>query len=504
MPHRPTFDEFAELARTHTLIPVYRQVTGDTLTPVSAFKHLDSAEQAFLFESVVGGERHGRYSFVGAGPFLTLEAFGHTITLTDASGQRQFHHPDPLKYLEERLAHYHAPDLPDLPRFSGGAVGYAGYDTVRYVERLPNPPPDDRHIPDLSFSFYDRMLVFDHVTKTVKVVAHGHLADGADPRSAYERACREVDALVERLQQPVVGLAVVDIEPKRGPSAAGLPWPEPRYRSNFTPERFEAAVRKARDYIFAGDIFQVVLSQRFETETTADPFDVYRALRVVNPSPFMFYLRAGAVTLVGASPEIMCRVENGEVVVRPLAGTRKRGATPAEDLALAEELLQDPKERAEHIMLVDLARNDVGRVATLGSVRISDLLTVERYSHVMHLSSTVTGTLAPGKTAFDALRASLPAGTLSGAPKIRAMQIIDELEPCRRGPYGGAVGYVDFRGNMDTCILLRTMVLLGHTAYLQAGAGVVADSIPEREFQETVNKAMSLMSALDIAEKQLR
>jgi anthranilate synthase component 1 len=304
---------------------------------------------------------------------------------------------------------------------------------------------------------------------------------------------------VERLQRGVADLQLTDIDP-----LAPRPSPlAPRVSRHFTRDQFESAVRRAVEYINAGDIFQVVLSQRFRAETRARPFDVYRALRVVNPSPFMFYLRAGSVTLVGASPEIMCRVEGGEITNRPLAGTRSRGQTPDEDRQLAEELLADPKERAEHIMLVDLARNDVGRVSRLGSVRIGDLLAVERYSHVMHLSSTVTGTLLPGKTAFDALRASLPAGTLSGAPKIRAMQIIDELEPHRRGPYGGAVGYVDFGGNMDTCIALRTMVILGQTAYVQAGAGIVADSVPASEYQETVNKAMSLLRALEVAETQL-
>ena len=324
-----------------------------------------------------------------------------------------------------------------------------------------------------------------------------------DLRRAYADTCARVDSLVERLQRGVADIQLTDIDPVAPTNSGGSRPPLARVQSNFTQPQFEDAVRKAVEYINAGDIFQVVLSQRFRTETRARPFDVYRALRVVNPSPFMFNVRAGAVTLVGASPEIMCRVENGEITNRPLAGTRPRGKSPDEDRRLAEELVNDPKERAEHIMLVDLARNDVGRVATLGSVRIGDLLAVERYSHVMHLSSTVTGTLLPGKTAFDALRASLPAGTLSGAPKVRAMEIIDELEPHRRGPYGGAVGYVDFSGNMDTCIALRTMVILGQTAYVQAGAGIVADSVPESEYQETVNKAMSLLRALEVAETQL-
>jgi anthranilate synthase component 1 len=520
MPHRPTFDQFAELARSHTVVPVYRQLTGDSLTPVSAFCKIQEGDWAFLFESVVGGERIGRYSFLGAGPFRTFEAYGTKTRTRDGTGKWvEAEAADPLKVLEGMLAEYRAPHLPGLPRFCGGAVGYAGYDTVRYVEKLPNAPPDDRRVPDLCFGFYDRMVIFDHVAKTIAVVAHatglgepGASAPGGLER-AYADACRRVDQLVERLQRGVADLQLTDIDPvasgdrEVAGSSTGQPAtsrsPLARTSSNFTREGFEAVVAKAREYIHAGDIFQVVLSQRFQTETRARPFDVYRALRVVNPSPFMFYVRAGAVTLVGASPEIMCRVENGEITNRPLAGTRPRGTTPEDDRRLAEELAADPKERAEHIMLVDLARNDVGRVAQIGSVKIADLLAVERYSHVMHLSSTVTGRLRPGLSAFDALRASLPAGTLSGAPKIRAMEVIDELEPHRRGPYGGAVGYVDFSGNTDTCIALRTMVILGQTAYVQAGAGIVADSVPAAEYQETVNKAMSLLRALDVAETQL-
>ncbi|MDY3552503.1 anthranilate synthase component I [Gemmata sp. JC717] len=500
MHFRPTFDEFAALAREHTVVPVYRRLTADTLTPVSAFCKLQEGDWSFLFESVVGGERVGRYSFLGAGPFRTFEAFGTRTVTREGAKAVEGESADPLRVLEEMIGEFRAPHLPGLPRFCGGAVGYAGYDTVRYVERLPNAPADDRGLPDLSFGFYDRMVVFDHAAKTILAVAHARTRANDDLRAAYAAACRQVDELVERLQRGVADLQLTDIDPKAPRAAAGA---RPPLASNFTRAGFEAAVEKAREYINAGDAFQIVLSQRFRTETTARPFDIYRALRVVNPSPFMFYLRAGAVTLVGASPEIMCRVENGVITNRPLAGTRRRGATPEEDAQLATELLADPKERAEHIMLVDLARNDVGRVAELGSVKISDLLTVERYSHVMHLSSTVTGKLRPELTAFDAMRASLPAGTLSGAPKVRAMEIIDELEPHRRGPYGGAVGYVDFGGNMDTCIALRTMVLLGQTAYVQAGAGLVADSVPATEYQETVDKAASLLRAIEVAETQL-
>ncbi len=509
MPHFPPFDQFCELARTHSVVPVYRQLTGDTLTPVSAFCKLQEGEWSFLFESVVGGERISRYSFLGSGPFRSFEAYGTRTRTRDGNGPWvEGESADPIADLERMVAAYRAPSLPGLPLFCGGAVGYAGYDTVRYVERLPNAPPDDRKIPDLCFGFYDRMVIFDHAAKTVLVVANAIAGEAGsnttteELRERYAQACTRADQLVERLQRGVADLQLTDIDPRAnaapgsGPGIAGV-------ESNFTRAEFEAAVEKIREYIHAGDAFQIVLSQRFRTQTRARPFDIYRALRVVNPSPFMFYVRAGEVTLVGASPEIMCRVENGVITNRPLAGTRKRGATPDEDRALAEELVADPKERAEHIMLVDLARNDVGRVAELGSVQIGDLLTVERYSHVMHLSSTVTGTLQPGLTAFDALRASLPAGTLSGAPKVRAMEIIDELEPQRRGPYGGAVGYVDFSGNMDTCIALRTMVLLGQTAYVQAGAGVVADSVPAAEYDETVNKAMSLIRAIEVAETQL-
>jgi anthranilate synthase component 1 len=503
MRHRPSLEEFVELARGASVVPVYRQLIGDTLTPVSAFCKIQEGDWAFLFESVVGGERVGRYSFLGSGPFLRFQAFDRRVQIQDAgtAGRParpvEFDHPDPLRLLEEKLAAYRAPSLPGLPRFCGGAVGYAGYDTVRYVERLPNPPPDDRQLPDLCFAFYDRMVIFDHITKTIAVVAHAHApGGGADElKRSYQEACGRVDRLVERLQQGVADLQLTDIAPV---GETQLP-----YRSNFTAEAFQAAVAKCKEYIKAGDAFQVVLSQRLETETRARPFDIYRTLRVVNPSPFMFYLKAGPTCLVGASPEILVRVEGDVVTLRPLAGTRRRGRTEEEDARLAAELLADPKERAEHIMLVDLGRNDVGRVARYGTVQLSDVMTVERYSHVMHISSNVSGRLREGMSAFDALRAGLPAGTLSGAPKVRAMEIIDELEPHRRGPYGGAVGYIDFSGNMDTCIALRTMVLKGQTAYLQAGAGIVADSVPAAEYEETINKAMGLLRALEIAETQL-
>jgi len=503
MRHRPSFEEFVALTRSSAepvgLVPVYRQLIGDTLTPVSAFCKIQEGDWSFLFESVIGGERLGRYSFVGCGPFLRFQAHGNRVRIDETPPSARavpttLEHPDPLRLLEERLSAYRAPALPGLPRFCGGAVGYAAYDSVRYVERLPHPPMDDRGLPDLSFAFYDRMVIFDHLNKTVAVVAHAHI-DPANLRHCYDTACERVDRLVERLHQGVADLQLTDIEPLGDATAA--------FRSNFERAAFEAAVERCKEYIFAGDIFQVVLSQRLQTETRARPFDIYRTLRVVNPSPFLFYLKAGPLCLVGSSPEIMARVEGDKVTIRPLAGTRRRGRNEEEDDRLAAELLADPKERAEHIMLVDLGRNDVGRVARYGTVQLSDTMSVERYSHVMHLCSTVTGRLQPGKTAFDALRACLPAGTLSGAPKVRAMEIIDELEPHRRGPYGGAVGYVDFSGNMDTCIALRTLVLKGQTAYIQCGAGIVADSIPASEYEETLNKARGLLRALEMAEKQL-
>ena len=389
---------------------------------------------------------------------------------------------------------YRVAAVPNLPPFCGGAVGYAGYDVVRYSEHLPDAPADDRHVPDLAFAFYDQMVVFDNVTKTIVVVAMARLdKKGVTPEQAYAAACRRVDSLVEQLATRPSDLTPVDIQPELEPTV--------QYKSNFTQRQFEAAVDKCVEYIRAGDIFQVVFSQRLELQIDAHPFEIYRMLRVVNPSPFMFYVRTPSVTLVGSSPEIMVRVVDGHVTVRPLAGTRRRGKTDDEDQRLAEELLADPKERAEHVMLVDLGRNDVGRVCQYRSVDVSDVMVIERYSHVMHITSNVAGRLAPGKTAFDALQACLPAGTVSGAPKVRAMQIIDEIEPHRRGPYAGAVGYVDFSGNMDTCIALRTIVIQGDKAYVQAGAGIVADSVPANEWQETLNKARGLLRAIDLAER---
>ncbi len=515
--HYPTWDQFRDLAnqgleknRTTAeqasdegkpfavMVPVYRQLFSDTLTPVSAYSRIRTSTCSFLFESVVGGEQVGRYSFSGANPFLTISASGELVVIeTDPSrtmeSPRSYTSQDPLGELEALLGRYPGVHLPELPRFIGGAVGYAGYDTVRYVEHLPKAPYDDRQLPDLVFSIYDLMVIFDHIQKTVLVVAHVPVY-GKVSLADYESACERIDLLVEKLSQPDQ-LAIADVKPL-GPVSEG-------YTSNFSQAGFEEIVEKAKEYIRSGDIFQVVLSQRLTRRSKASPLDIYRALRVVNPSPFMFLLETAESQLIGASPEIMVRVEEGETTIRPLAGTRRRGRTIEEDRALEVELLADEKELAEHIMLVDLARNDVGRVAAFGTIRLSDMMRVERYSHVMHITSNVSGQLAEGKTPLDALRSGLPAGTVSGAPKVRAMQIIDELEPHRRGPYGGAVGYIDFSGNLDTCIALRTLVVKDGVVYLQAGAGIVADSVPALEYEETLNKAKALLRAIEVAEKQL-
>lgn len=501
-PYRPTFEEFARLAEAADRAPVWRRLVSDSLTPVSAFHRLEATGDSpvsCLFESVIGGEKVGRYSFLATDPYLLLEAHGTSVTRTEFHGDTpqvaSEEVENPLETLRAEVSKVQVAHPEGLPPFVGGAIGYAGYDTVRYVERLPNAPTDDRELPDLAFGFFDHLLVFDNVDKTLTVLVLAKTGDGADLRAAYNEACERVDELVRRVSTPAEELAPADID-----TAGGVSLP---FESNFTQEGFESAVNQCVEYIRAGDIFQVVLSQRLETAFDADPFELYRTLRVVNPSPFMFHVKMPGCTLVGSSPEIMVRVTDGHTTVRPLAGTRPRGKDEAEDEALAEELLADPKERAEHVMLVDLGRNDIGRVAQYGSVELSDVMVIERYSHVMHITSNVTGQLTDDKDAFDALAACLPAGTVSGAPKVRAMEIIDELEPHRRGPYAGAVGYLDFAGDMDTCIALRTVVLTGGKAYVQAGAGVVADSSPTAEYQETLNKARGLLKAIEVTKQRL-
>lgn len=511
----PSRDGFKQLVGHGATMPVFRRFLADELTPVAAYARLSArAEHAFLLESVVGGERVARYSFIGADPavvFRVKNGIG-TIQYRGGDSVRLDAVSDPLQALEElaegdrsvprdRLG----ASAMSLPRFTGGAVGFTSYDTIRYYEQLPGQSADDRRLDDLSFGIYREMVVYDHVSRTVLVIATARL-DSESPDVAYQGAIDQIERVSEQLLGSAPPEAVQPMRPL-DPDDRGLV----SFESNFSRDEFEAAVRAAKEYILAGDIFQLVLSQRLRTRFEGDPFDIYRALRHVNPSPFMFFVKSPDATLIGASPEILCRVDDGVVTNRPLAGTRRRGRTAEEDKALEMELLADPKDRAEHIMLVDLGRNDVGRVAEVGTVNLTESMAVERYSHVMHLSSNVTGRLRSGLSACDALRVALPVGTVSGAPKVRAMEIIDGLERVRRGPYGGAVGYLDFSGNMDMCIALRTMVAMpvseprnGTSEWcvdIQVGAGIVADSDPSAEYEETMNKARAQLAAMEIASR---
>ena len=487
----PDLPGFQSAAADAEIIPVYRQLLADHLTPVTAFEVLGRDAHAFLLESVVGGEKIGRYSFIATSPSLVYTCIGGAALVQSTDGaRREFHTNDPLRDLAELLPTRRFHRNPKLPAFTGGLVGFAGYDVARFYEpeKLPSDrTKDDRKLPDAVFGLYTELVIFDHVDKTIKVVSDAVVtpnASASEIESAYRDACRRVDEIVQRLSQPSAStLGEIDFDK---PTTLA-------FNSNLSRDQFEDIVLRGKEYIKAGDIFQFVPSQRLRVQSEAQPFDVYRALRVVNPSPFMFYLKNPSCTLIGSSPEILCRVHDGVMTSRPLAGTRRRGADAAEDAELEKELLADPKDRAEHIMIVDLHRNDIGRAAKVGSVKINDVMTVERYSHVMHIVTNVTGELAEGMTPFDALRVSLPVGTVSGAPKLRAMQIIDELEPTRRGPYGGAVGYADFAGNLETCIALRTIVWKNGVYDVQAGAGVVADSVPSQEYDETMNKAKALL-----------
>ena len=487
--YTPTLDEAKRLAGQGNLIPVYREIRADLETPVSAYLKVAKPPYSFLLESVEGGERLARYSFIGTEPAEVIR------TGPGYPGGAV----DPLALVEQALARHRLVPVPGLPRFHGGAVGYLSYDAVRYFEpRVPTPPRDTLGLPEAVFLLTDTLLVFDHLRHKIQVVSHLR-ADG-DVEKAYARAVARIDRLVKRLERPLP-------RSKRTPHTPSPLMREGRdegspISSSFTQEEYEAVVRRCQEYIVAGDIIQVVPSQRLARPTQAAPLDIYRALRVLNPSPYMYFLDLDGFQIIGASPELLVRVEDGLVLNFPLAGTRPRGATPEEDEALAQELRSDEKERAEHIMLVDLGRNDVGRVSQPGSVEVTDLMRIVRYSHVMHLESEVHGRLRADRTIYDALRACLPAGTLSGAPKIRAMEIISEMEGDRRGPYGGAVGYFSFQGNMDTAITIRTIVLKDGVAYVQAGGGVVYDSDPGREYAETLQKAAALMRAIDEAESK--
>ncbi len=497
--YAPTRDEFRRLARQGNLIPVSRDILADMETPVSAFQRIRHRPNAFLLESVEGGERIARYSFLGADPYLTFRSKGREAFITENGETRTVALEagrDPLHVLEELLADVRYVELPGLPRFVGGAVGYIGYDWVRFLEPVGERATDDLNVDDVRLLLTDTLCIFDHVRHRIRVLANARVAPDTDPDAAYDEAVAKVEALIATLQAP----RAAD-PPKAGEGAAR---PDERFVSNLTKTEYKKMILAGKEYIGAGDIIQTVLSQRFSRPLHADPFDVYRALRSLNPSPYMFYLAFdNGVTLTGASPEILVTEEKGKVTVRPIAGTRRRGATDEEDRALEVELLADEKERAEHIMLVDLGRNDIGRVCDYGTVKVDELMGVERYSHVMHIVSNVTGRLSPGKTAFDLLRATFPAGTLSGAPKVRAMQIIEELEPTRRGTYGGAIGYFSFNGNVDACITIRTLLVKDGVAYVQAGGGIVADSDPEAEYDETTAKSGAVRRAVEMAERGL-
>jgi anthranilate synthase component 1 len=485
-----TFEEFVELARRGTFVPVCREIMADLLTPVSAFlKIAEHSDYAFLLESVEGGEHVGRYSFLGKDPFLILRARDGETSLEQA-GVRTRRDEPVIDVLRALMAEFQSPFVPDLPRFTGGAVGFLDYDAAEWFEptvRLDKPPLDREQA---GFMIFDTVLAFDHVKHRILAIANARLRAGEDLRALYDFACAKIDFLERELER--------NLSKPRRPAGSDL-----EVTPNQSREQFEDGVRRIQADIAAGEVYQAVLSQRLDVDVAAPPFDVYRALRHVNPSPYMFYIRMGHDAIVGASPEMLVRVEGRHVETHPIAGTRRRGTTPDEDQRLAEELRRSEKERAEHVMLVDLGRNDIGRVAEVGSVRVPQFMALERYSHVMHLVSRVEGRLDDGRDRLDALVATFPAGTLTGAPKIRAMQIVGGLEPSRRGLYGGAVGYLDFAGNLDFCIAIRTITMRDGKAEVQAGAGVVADSHPAAEYEETRDKARAMIQALDMANKGL-
>ncbi|MBI5641995.1 MAG: anthranilate synthase component I [Deltaproteobacteria bacterium] len=487
----PSLEVFKEKAKSHNIVPVFRDILADTDTPVSAFMKIDTGGDAFLLESVEGGEKWGRLSLLGASPMMTVRSKGNGVEIIKGDSITK-EDGNPIDILNRLMSVYRAAEVEGAPRFCGGAIGYMGYDVIRHIEKLPDLADKDLDLYDLFFIFTETLLVFDNVEHKIKVIANAFIGEGDGPEEAYMGAIRKIDALVESLRNNHL--------PVRADRAAGE---HPQVTSNFKKEDFKQAVDKTKKYILEGDIIQAVISQRFSTPLDVEPFDIYRALRVVNPSPYMFFLRLGDLALAGSSPEILVRVEGDDINLKPIAGTRKRGRDEEEDLALEKELLADPKERAEHIMLVDLGRNDIGRVARTGTVEVDELMTIERYSHVMHIVSNVKGLLKKDLNSFDAFRSCFPAGTLTGAPKVRAMEIIEELEPCKRGVYGGAVGYFAYSGNMDMCITIRTLVIKDGLIYIQAGAGIVADSVPEKEYEETENKARGMLKAVFMAREGL-
>ncbi len=487
----PALEQFRELSKKGNVVPVYREILADTDTPVTAFLKLGTSP-SFLLESVEGGETWARYSFIGARSYKIIRVRGKTLEImTDGNQRKTVQSDNPFDVIRNELQAYRPVAVEGLPRFYGGLVGFIGYDMVRCFEEIPDGNKKGIDLPDVFFMLTDTILIFDNLKQKIKVVS-SVFTENTDEVAAYRAAEGKIEQVIMKLKAPFKVNNTGHSDTSR------------TFTSNVSKATFLSSVEKSKDYVMAGDVVQVVLSQRFERSTPVHPFDIYRALRVINPSPYMYYLDIGNAQIVGSSPEILVRLEEGRIVLRPIAGTRKRGADALKDRALERELRADPKEIAEHIMLVDLGRNDVGRVAKTGSVTVTEMMAVERYSHVMHLVSNVEGNLREGLDSFDVLAACFPAGTVTGAPKVRAMEIIEELEQTRRGPYAGAVGYFSFTGNMDTCITIRTLIIKDGMVYVQAGAGIVADSVPEKEYQETVNKAKGMMKAVDMAENRLQ
>jgi len=481
------------MAKKGNLIPIYSEILADMETPVSAFKKIGKNRYSFLLESMEGGEKWARYSFIGFDPALIFKSKEKRIELIRNGISKVIENiDDPLDVLRDIMNRYHLVKVDGLPRFFGGAVGYLSYDMVRFIEKLPDQTVDDLHLFDSIFLITETILIFDNLSNTIKVVFNVHVDDEREIEEAYQKAKYKIEQIISLLHKPY-SFSEMEFYGDEQIKVA----------SNMEPEYFRHIVTKAKEYITAGDIIQVVLSQRFQAKLEGDPFNIYRALRRVNPSPYMFYLSFDDLIIVGASPEVLVRVEGENIELRPIAGTRPRGKDEKEDEWLKKDLLKDPKEIAEHVMLVDLGRNDVGRVSKMGSVEVPEFLIIEKYSHVMHIVSDVRGILEAGRNCFDVLKACFPAGTVSGAPKVRAMEIIEELESTKRGPYAGAVGYFSFSGNMDFCIVIRTIIIKNHNIYFQAGAGIVADSQPKKEFQETVNKAKAIVKALQIVKQGL-
>jgi anthranilate synthase component I len=498
----PSLEEARGLSASYNVVPVSHRFLDDTETPVSAFLKLRQAAGCFLLESAEQGLRIGRYSFLGVKAWESIRLSGDTVAVrrggVDARYDLAAHGGDPFAFMSAHLARYHVPHLPDLPPFVGGAVGYFGYDCIRHVEHLPDAPPDDMGLPEMAFLLTDVIVVFDHLQHTVTLLTNIFCDEEPDFDTAYAAAVARLANIKARLRAPLPTADLLDGAERAAAQVAG----RAALRSSFERGQFLTAVERIREYIHAGDAFQVVLSQRFELPVSVSGFSIYRGLRAVNPSPYMYYISFRDFEVVGSSPEPLVTVNGRYAETRPIAGTRPRGATPSEDARLAEEMLNDEKERAEHLMLVDLGRNDLGRVCTSGTVSVNSFMDVERYSHVMHMVSSVSGELEDGVGAMDALRAVFPAGTVSGAPKVRAMEIIDELEPLRRGPYAGAIGYLSYSGDLDACIYIRTVLVRDGRAYVQAGAGIVADSDPESEYRETQNKAGAMLRAIELAATQ--